>query len=133
MDPRTIRIWRNKHVNWDKMTAITPSISGIASCFPLQLEYMQFAAKAYRYRQCGNFMCNRRYLHDKYDMTLNKENEGMLVPMNSVKKNKGWCICKGCKTTRFCSRKCQKLAWNRYGHRKQCKQLQKILNSLSNN
>ena len=35
-----------------------------------------------------------------------------------------WYICKGCKCVKYCSRKCQKISWNKYNHDKQCKIIQ---------
>eukprot|EP01084_Bolivina_argentea_P063098 115259_1 len=34
--------------------------------------------------------------------------------------------CKSCKVIRYCSKKCQKLDWNRYNHRQQCKTFTKM-------
>ena len=34
--------------------------------------------------------------------------------------------CKKCRVVRYCSRKCQKIHWNRYSHKTLCKQLRKL-------
>jgi len=39
-----------------------------------------------------------------------------------------WYICEGCCFVHYCSRKCQKLAWNRQNHKYACKILQNLKN-----
>ena len=84
--------------------------------------------------KCGNMKCSKNYMLDKYgiDMNIPRDHPDpkTKISLNLWRKRiviKKWHICKGCKTTYYCSRKCQKLSWNRYGHRNQCKQLQTLI------
>ena len=73
---------------------------------------------------CGNNKCKRNYVVDRYGIRDN-DDDGLLKWNDpNLKVIKKWYICKGCKTTYYCSRKCQKISWNKYGHRKLCKRLQ---------
>ena len=80
-------------------------------------------------RKCGNSKCNKDYMLDtvgteEFPQTI----AGLRAAIKFRKANK-WKFCKGCKTTYYCSRKCQKISW-KYGHRLQCKTLQKLVNGL---
>ena len=86
--------------------------------------------------KCGNTKCKRHYVYDTYGIYRENYHEFMdkSCCYMKVKKRKGikgskfeWKICKGCKSTYFCSRKCQKIAWIKFGHRQRCKKLQQII------
>lgn len=89
--------------------------------------------KEYMQINCGNIKCNKNYMLDKYgidpNISINDPDLSSKHPLNLWRKREAirkWYICKGCKNIYYCSRKCQKLSWNRDGHRRQCKQLQKL-------
>ena len=69
--------------------------------------------------QCGNRACHTSYAKHKYGMETVEFIKGK---MKTVIVHK-WHICKGCKCVYYCSRKCQKIAWNRQGHKAVCEKL----------
>lgn len=91
---------------------------------------------------CGNIRCKNRCLQVKYGeftnfrkshiSNLNKPTAVVLKAvylydtkiMNKKVINK-WYICKGCKTTSYCSKTCQKINWSRQNHKYQCQMIQK--------
>ena len=75
-----------------------------------------------QHKQCGNFRCCKNYQDDKYGAGIDKTDESW---RNRKVINK-WYICKGCRSMYYCGRKCQKISW-KYGHRRQCKKLQKLI------
>ena len=98
---------------------------------------------------CGNDKCGKYYIKDKYGFNWanrfvytyihpkdtpglpEEEVNEMCQKWRNRVTRKRWFICAGCKTTHYCSRRCQKLSWNRYGHRKNCKKLQKLIVNVS--
>eukprot|EP01084_Bolivina_argentea_P005004 9476_1 len=70
---------------------------------------------------CGNKKCQIRYCQHKYGCDVNNIEHKHKSPgvwyCKIYKKNKTpinkWYICKGCKFMYYCSRKCQKYAWNK--------------------
>lgn len=86
--------------------------------------------KAYKYQniKCGNNNCRKSYTMDKYGFEPFPElSLEMLQKWENRNSRKKWYICKGCKTVYYCSRKCQKINWNKGEHRKHCKQLQRYI------
>lgn len=86
---------------------------------------------------CGNTKCQKIYILHKYDLHLScldlfkfteKWSELNILSAKFISKqwkmkqikNK-WKLCKQCQTTKYCSRKCQKIAWKE--HREECVQL----------
>ena len=90
--------------------------------------------------KCGNAICRRKYMDDVYG--VNETNFRQYMDENycmELLKRKGingskfiWKICKGCRSTYFCSRKCQKIARVMFDHRQQCKTVQNIRSELFN-
>ena len=86
--------------------------------------------------KCGNHRCKHVYLKDNYGISeridwcssVPSEEKLRTIMENNDKK---WKLCKGCKTTYYCSRKCQKISWKQ-GHKQQCQKLQKLIVSISN-
>ena len=78
---------------------------------------------------CGNINCKKIYLSNKYDMDVHKVIEAMKQHRDKqlIVRNK-WYICKGCKTTLYCSRRCQKRSWSRQNHKYQCQQIHRLSN-----
>ena len=81
-----------------------------------------------RYKYCGNSRCCKDYTKDKYGFDMDDfgetvDDDEMWVNRKVINQ---WYICKGCRTTYYCSKKCQKLSWNKGGHRMQCKKLRKL-------
>eukprot|EP01084_Bolivina_argentea_P161457 281051_1 len=94
-------------------------------------EYMYFTDKSSV--QCGNIQCTKKYLNDRFG--INKRLGGHIsrdvvlkVREMRYKKqfHKKWYICKGCKSTHYCGRKCQKLSWNQQNHKYQCQRIQQL-------
>eukprot|EP01083_Nonionella_stella_P108652 316183_1 len=86
--------------------------------------------------RCGNVKCNNKYLMYKYgdrasevyDVRLH---EGYFQngwkkwkPLKPIRK---WYICSGCKLIYYCSRKCQKMSWNRQNHKFHCLELHRSI------
>eukprot|EP01084_Bolivina_argentea_P073580 133512_1 len=66
--------------------------------------------------KCGNSKCIKSYVYNKYGNWF-LENEDMWKDREI--KNK-WYLCSGCKVVKYCSRKCQKYAWNQENHKLRC-------------
>ena len=84
--------------------------------------------------KCGNIRCTRDYCGDTYgmdtfdDMQFASDEDVFKRPVSKRKDRiQRWKICKGCRSTYFCSRKCQKIAWVKFDHKGQCKKLQKLV------
>ena len=77
--------------------------------------------------RCGNQTCREYYLSDKYGIETSGlgEWEKSKIRWKNRESKKKWYICKGCKTTYYCSRRCQKKSWIGDNHRKHCQKLQK--------
>ena len=82
---------------------------------------------------CGNVRCSKDALQDKYGVN-EKEFDDPLKILDALskfshnrEKRKKWYICKGCKTTHYCSRRCQKVSWNRQNHKYQCQKIQSLV------
>ena len=83
--------------------------------------------------KCGNIRCNKDYLRDKYGLQITTDfgnDVSICMIINEIMKwnekrviNK-WYICAGCKTVKYCSRKCQKISWNKQYHGNICKKIQ---------
>ena len=86
---------------------------------------MSMMAVLYAQKKCGNLKCKREYIYDCVD-TERDDNRDDDEWWDTVKRNAKWKICKGCKTTYYCSRKCQKISWI-HGHKEQCQALQKLI------
>ena len=88
------------------------------------IEYQKF--HTYSSVRCGNIECTAEYVnYDKlFDCDFIEYFESEDKRRKDVNTNK-WYICKGCKTVRYCSRRCQKISWNRCDHRRQCGEIQK--------
>ena len=99
----------------------------------------------YKWIICGNKECRKYYMYDRYkfdwaykflwvytkrSQMIDEPKQEMVEEMcdkwRNRKAQKKWYICKGCMTTHYCSRKCQKRDWNLHNHKKQCKLLQKL-------
>ena len=95
-----------------------------------------FKLSSYNKIRCGNYNCNKNYLKDQYHFgvtiidhdKLAKFAKKLLMKylqqlykewINKCIYNK-WKICKDCKRVKYCSRKCQKIAWNKQQHNKYC-------------
>ena len=69
-------------------------------------EYLGMGKKIWKEKwmntKCGNIKCNNK----RIDVRLYK--------------------CKRCKIIRYCSKHCQKVDWNRFGHKRDCGQLRKL-------
>ena len=72
-------------------------------------------------RKCGNKKCKKDYMVDCYG-SANKH-------YKAKKRIKRWKLCKGCLTTNFCNRKCQKISWKQE-HKEQCQRLQKLRQNM---
>ena len=96
----------------------------------------------YRHRKCGNNKCKSIYLKDRYGLpseSVNCETDQGTSMINAGIETRylmrllfgyrKWKLCKGCKTTYYCSRKCQKISWKQ-GHKQQCQTLEKLLASM---
>ena len=93
-----------------------------------------FKLLSYNKIKCGNSKCKKNYLKDQYQLsvipveTLSKFNrkhiENYLKQLYKKWENKQihneWRICKRCQRVRYCSRKCQKISWNKQEHGKDC-------------
>merc|ERR1712228_1142768 len=71
--------------------------------------YLKQAAYTKKNKYCGNPIC--KY----FQKSNNKENESKIAMK----------ICGGCKLLYFCSKKCQKICWNRFNHKFHCMKLRK--------
>ena len=73
-------------------------------------------------QKCGNTKCNKTYLQSKYGLslksTIKMKKDGLWHNRKQINK---WYICGGCKLVKYCSRKCQKISWNKQNHAYQCK------------
>lgn len=95
-----------------------------------------FKLLSYNKIKCGNINCNKNYLKDQYHLEisiidydklsqfLKKNVNEYLQKLYNEWKNKviynEWRICKNCKRVKYCSKKCQKISWNKQNHRKYC-------------
>ena len=65
--------------------------------------------------------------------TLSKDEEMLQLVFETENKwnkritLKKWNICKNCKITGYCTRKCQKVHWNKYNHKKHCNKVSKCV------
>ena len=83
--------------------------------------------------KCGNMICRKKYSEDVYGIELPDDSfpkPKYVKQWNNKKAKKRWKICKGCKTTYYCSRRCQKVSWNRGYHKYQCLILQNMTNLI---
>eukprot|EP01084_Bolivina_argentea_P264253 447574_1 len=84
------------------------------------------------HRKCGNLKCTKDYMLEVYgchiDSAVERDKFSLSVLQHwdtkryTVKIGKEWKLCKQCKTTYYCSRRCQKISWKQV-HKKQCKKL----------
>ena len=79
--------------------------------------------------KCGNVKCNKNYLQDKYGIyyRIDDTQERKMIACREWIKRKiinKWYICSGCKCAKYCSRKCQKISWNKQWHGDQCRKIQ---------
>ena len=104
--------------------------------------------RTYSKIKCGNIDCKINYLDHKYGTNfsidrniLDLENDShyndydvAAISKDTNEKWKRrerinkWYICKGCKCVRYCSKRCQKISWNIYDHKKQCVKIQQNCN-----
>ena len=78
-------------------------------------------------KKCGNVKCKKDYIFDCFGTEAKNFSRNDDDPFwDTVRINKKWKICKGCKTTYYCSRKCQKISWIQ-GHKQKCQTLQKLM------
>eukprot|EP01084_Bolivina_argentea_P197669 338696_1 len=75
--------------------------------------------------KCGNTKCKKDYIASKYGKKYQWGSGNYKLWMKRTVINK-WYLCKGCKTTHYCSKKCQKISWKKQYHKHQCKQLQQL-------
>eukprot|EP01084_Bolivina_argentea_P197671 338699_1 len=75
--------------------------------------------------KCGNTKCKKDYIASKYGKKYQWGSGNKKLWMQRKVINK-WYLCKGCKTTHYCSKKCQKISWKKQYHKYQCKQLQQL-------
>ena len=71
--------------------------------------------------ECSNPICERRR------RTLIQMQDSMEV----VGQWNKFMRCKGCLTAAYCSKRCQKIHWNRYNHRQQCVDIQNSASRLT--
>eukprot|EP01083_Nonionella_stella_P301764 1037155_1 len=86
--------------------------------------------------RCGNVKCDNKYLMYKYGNRASEVydvrlHEGYFQtgwkewkPLKPIRK---WYICSGCKLIYYCSRKCQKMSWNRQNHKFHCLELHRSI------
>eukprot|EP01084_Bolivina_argentea_P023909 44664_1 len=82
--------------------------------------------------KCGNQKCHRDYITDKYGAVMEDVYFNKNKKWNNNNAKSKWYLCNGCKTTYYCSRRCQKYGWSRYGHKRQCIKLQKLMIAFIN-
>merc|ERR1712129_319661 len=70
-------------------------------------------------KRCGNWNCRVLYTKHKFGMNVEDAIKGSKT-QDILNK---WFICKGCRRTFYCSRKCQKIAWNMQYHKHFCNNL----------
>ena len=99
----------------------------------LLLEMEKFC-EVYRHKRknkisCNNSECNRDYIEWKYGLEYYDRDTDALEYKQRGHKYKNvweeriinkWYKCKRCKIVYYCSKKCQKLDWNRYNHKLVC-------------
>ena len=92
--------------------------------------------------KCGNPQCLKKYVSDKYGINItidistffndNKYIHKKLITLHLIWKNRKiqnkWRLCKQCKMVKFCSKRCQKIAWNKYDHKQSCISIRDYLN-----
>merc|ERR1712228_89324 len=70
--------------------------------------------------KCGNQLCETKsYATHKYGMKCSDFTTGKKLTKIVNK----WHVCKGCQCVYYCSRKCQKIAWNKQRHKAFCTKL----------
>ena len=79
-------------------------------------------------KTCGNTKCKKAYLTHKYGINLQLLPTMPQESWKNLKVLNKWYICGGCKLVYYCSRKCQKISWNKQNHAYQCKIIQKYQN-----
>ena len=91
---------------------------------------IDFLSPLFRDKKCGNLRCKTDYIYDCFGKEYGKATQEYDVKFwTTVIMKKRWKICKGCKTTYYCSRRCQKKAWIQ-GHKQQCQKLQKLITNI---
>ena len=96
------------------LTAKKPCIARIMCHGVMQI----YKASWYHQIKCGNINCDKNYLTDKYGIEPFEDKCDQLKAINK------WYVCSGCKCVKYCSRRCQKISWNRQYHGNQCKYFQ---------
>lgn len=90
--------------------------------------------RSYKQIKCGNENCNKDYLKDNYNINVNDNILGfwfclsqMAIMVNNINGEwnkrsitKKWKVCKNCKRVKYCSKKCQKIAWKYQQHKTYC-------------
>eukprot|EP01084_Bolivina_argentea_P246421 412405_1 len=96
--------------------------SSVYSSLKRQKETVEFRKHNMR---CGNNKCKILYHVHKYGIRTDAS-YSVLKPINK------WYRCAGCKLMYYCSRKCQKYAWNMLNHRMHCQpnQIHRLYNDV---
>lgn len=111
-----------KEMNW---TNIDSKLLSDAENRIQEKKYLKYAFY-YKHTQCQNKKCGKKYLKHKFDVdSLPISQNGL--PEMSLKCVRKFYICKGCHLTFYCSRRCQKVDWNHFGHKRFCHQVREIL------
>eukprot|EP01084_Bolivina_argentea_P287643 493575_1 len=94
------------------------------------------AVKEKNTHKCGNTLCKKIYLQNKYGFNMSYWNSMIQRKftreiamelhryMKSRKVINKWYICSGCKCVKYCSRYCQKISWNKQNHAYYCRKIQ---------
>ena len=88
-------------------------------------KYLKYALY-YENTQCQNRKCGKKYLKHKFgvDSLPISKKASVHKSLECIRK---FYVCKGCKLTFYCSRRCQKIDWNMYGHKQFCNRVKKTL------
>ena len=62
-------------------------------------------------------------LYSNTDQVSGETHMKSFAQWKEKQKLRDWYNCKGCKTVKYCSRRCQKISWNIFEHQKQCVQI----------
>eukprot|EP01084_Bolivina_argentea_P175320 303636_1 len=103
------------HIQMDKVFSMSKCI----------WKYQLLTHQSYKTTKCNNIICNKQYLkyNNNYLEALVHSQGTATVKWKDYYNGSKWYKCSSCRLVYYCSKKCQKIDWNRNNHRKLCRKI----------